>query len=347
MDQFIIRPAMRKDLNDLYHLASCCGIGMTNLPHDKDQLLSKIERSIQSFSFDQIAQEKSHYFFVLEDCANNQVVGCSAIISTDDQFSPFYNFKILTEIHSNPELNYFRRNKFIIITNDYQGSTEICGLFLLPNSRKNYNGFLLSKCRFLFMADFEVRFNDLIIAEMRGYVQNDQSPFWDKFMHKFIPCDLAEADILATKIGQKRFINDFIPRYPIYLNLLPNNVQNIIGKVHPDTLAALKILKREGFFYNKYIHLFDGGPVVECNLHSIKTIKNSRRAYVSMTKNSNENNNILCMISNAKLNFRACIASVALHNENLRSTISINERVMHNLEVEEGDYVRYIKLHKN
>ena len=55
----------------------------------------------------------------------------------------------------------------LYLSNDLTGSTELCSLFLHPDYREGYNGKWLSKCRFLFIAQYPQLFTTKIIAEMR------------------------------------------------------------------------------------------------------------------------------------------------------------------------------------
>ena len=48
------------------------------------------------------------------------------------------------------------------------GTAELCSLFLHPDWRRDGNGSLLSKSRFLFLAEFPEYFSPRVIAEMRG-----------------------------------------------------------------------------------------------------------------------------------------------------------------------------------
>lgn len=66
------------------------------------------------------------------------------------------------------------------------GSSELCTLFLDPEWRKEGNGYLLSKSRFMFMAAFRDKFNDKVVAEMRGVIdEHGYSPFWQSLGKRF------------------------------------------------------------------------------------------------------------------------------------------------------------------
>ncbi|MCV5217436.1 arginine N-succinyltransferase, partial [Escherichia coli] len=76
-------------------------------------------------------------------------------------------------------------------------------------------------------------------------------------------------------IGKKGFIADLMPRLPIYINLLSQEAQAVIGQVHDITRPALKLLEREGFTNRGYVDIFDGGPTVECDLRNIDSVRHS------------------------------------------------------------------------
>ena len=55
-----------------------------------------------------------------------------------------------------------------------------------------------------------------------------------------------------------------MPKYPIYVNLLSKEAQQVINKVHDKTVPALRLLEAEGFARRKgYVDIFDAGPTVE------------------------------------------------------------------------------------
>ena len=85
-------------------------------------------------------------------------------------------------MHSSRELGV--RNTFptLYLSNDQTACAEVCTLFLDPDYRHSKNGNLLSKSRFLFLAQFPQRFETKIIAEMRGVVAADAiMTHWRRF----------------------------------------------------------------------------------------------------------------------------------------------------------------------
>ncbi len=81
-----------------------------------------------------------------------------------------------------------QRAPTLFLSNDHTGSSELCTLFLDPARRKEGNGYLLSKSRFMFMAAFREHFNEKVVAEMRGVIdEHGYSPFWESLGKRFSP----------------------------------------------------------------------------------------------------------------------------------------------------------------
>ena len=49
-----------------------------------------------------------------------------------------------------------------------------------------------------------------------------------------------------------------------------------MGQPHPTGRAALRMLEHEGFAFDRYIDIFDGGPTVTAQTDQIRTIREAR-----------------------------------------------------------------------
>lgn len=271
----IIRPIQASDYNSLFDIANESGIGFTSLPVNEALLTHKIEQSQRSFAKDISAPSDESYLFVMEETDTGEVVGTSAIASTVGLDDAFYHYHLSKVVHASRELNIYNTVDILTLCNDYTGVSEICTLFLRQSAREGNNGRLLSKFRFLFMMEHAQRFSDTVIAEMRGISdEKGQSPFWQWLEEHFFSMDFPTADYL-TGIGQKQFIAELMPKYPIYVSLLSKQAQAVIGKVHEKTKPALQMLEQEGFMCRGYVDIFDAGPTVEANLKHIRTAQMS------------------------------------------------------------------------
>ena len=101
-----------------------------------------------------------------------------------------------------------------------------------------------------------------MLAELRGVMdQAGHSPFWDALGGRFFGMTFPEADEFNAVHGTQ-FIADLFPKTPIYVAMLPESAEAVIGQPHPTGRAALKMLENEGFDWDSYIDIFDGGPTV-------------------------------------------------------------------------------------
>lgn len=276
-----LRPARPEDLHGLVDLAARAGAGMTNLPANPEVLGTRIERSQDSLARAVETPTDEVYFFVLEDTDSGRLAGSCGIIARVGMTRPFYSYKIVSLIHVSRELNRYDPVKTLQMVNEYQGATEIGMLLLHPDFRGNGNGKFLSRSRYLFLASFPLRFDELVMAEMRG-VSNEKgrSAFWEGLGRHFFDMEFTRADFLAAS-GHYHFINDLMPKHPIYIRLLPEAARTVIGVPHPDTRPALALLEREGFRFEGCVDVFDGGPTVHCARQQIFTVRTSRLSRVS------------------------------------------------------------------
>jgi len=337
----IIRPIKATDYNDLHRIAIDSGHGFTSLPVNKDILKKRITHSEESFRLRVSEPGNQGYLFVMEDTQTGQVVGTTGIEAAVGLDNAFYHYHLGKVVHSSRELNIHNTVETLSLCNDYTGATELCTLFLQKNYRKNDNGRFLSRCRFLFMAEHSERFAKCVIAEMRG-VSDEQgrSPFFDWLEKYFLSIQFTKADYL-TGVGNKDFIAELMPKYPVYVNLLSKEAQQVINKVHGSTVPALRLLKREGFSRRGYVDIFDAGPTVEAEFKQIGAIRNSHKYQVLIDDASGREGNKKYIICNTKIeNFRAMQIESTLLKASKQVVITTNTAQA--LQVQQGDWVRLI-----
>jgi arginine N-succinyltransferase len=275
----VVRAINASDLDALYSLASQVGSGMTTLKPDMKMLGDRLAIACASFA-ETIPVEERDYMFVMEDTANGRLAGVCAIKGAVGLQEPFYNYRIGTLVHSSRELDVFTRMETLYLSNDLTGSTELCSLFLHPDYRSGNNGKLLSKSRFLFIAQFPHLFTEKLIAEMRGYQAPDgSSPFYEGLGRHFFKMDFDHVDDL-TSLGKKSFIAELMPRQPLYVAYLPTEAQEVIGKVHLSTAPARRLLEQEGMHFEGYVDIFDAGPVLQARVSELRALRDSEPAVI-------------------------------------------------------------------
>ena len=335
----VVRPIAMSDYEALHTCAVESGFGFTSLPVNEELLTNRIKHSEYSFSKPDVKEAGDEgYLMVGVDSDTGEVAGTTGIEASIGWDVPFYSYHISKVVHSSPKLGVNNVVKLLTFGNNYTGNSEICTLFLREKFRQGLNGRLMSKCRFLMMAEHPERFSDTIFAEMRGVSDKDgNSPFWQWLQEHFFSIDFTLADYL-TGIGKKGFIADLMPKLPIYINLLSPEAQAVIGKVHDNTRPALKLLEHEGFTNRGYVDIFDGGPTMECDRRNIESVRHSYRARVQISEHASSKD---FLIANTSFeNFRATAAKAVFDTES--ETVIISSEVAAALMVKEGDSVRFL-----
>ncbi|MGA4493096.1 arginine N-succinyltransferase [Vreelandella venusta] len=340
-----IRPIARDDLDGLQALAQQAGVGFTSLPDNREFLAGKIEAAARAFE-ERTPVDDRLYFFVLEDEQSGELAGCCAIEGQVGREVPFYHYRLGTLAHSSVQLDLHRTIDTLFLSSDHTGDAEVCSLFLRPEYRGEANkhlrnGALLSKARWLFMAQFRDRFPQKVLAEMRGvFDENNTSPFWESLGKHFFPMDFNEADRL-TGLGQKSFIGELMPKFPIYTTFMSEEALACIGQVHRHTRPALEMLKKEGLRWEGYIDIFDGGPTVEAYIDDVRAIRNSQLCQVEVSQNAPEESVSRWLAATTEmLNFTASWIGRGPNEEN---TIVLNPQEADRLGVTTGDYLRLLE----
>lgn len=273
---FIIRPARPDDLQPLYEMAKRTGGGFTNLPPDRKALSVKLERSAAAFDSagDEVADDL--YAFVLQNVATGEVRGTCQIFGLVGQKWPFYSYRIGALTQHSEELGRTFRADILNLSTDLEGTTEVGGLFLHPGERASGLGMLIARSRYLFIRNHRDRFADRTIAELRGVIDEaGGSPFWDGVAGKFFGMSFQDADEFNAKFGNQ-FIADLMPKHPVYIAMLPESAKTVIGVPHVSGRAAMRMLENEGFSWESYVDIFDGGPTMTARTDQIRSIREAR-----------------------------------------------------------------------
>ncbi len=336
----VIRPIRESDFDALMLCAEESGIGFTSLPVNEELIRGRIDHSVESFARNATSPGTEGYLMVAEDTETGEIAGTTGIEAAIGLENPFYSYHISKVVHHSRRLNVHNVVEVLTFGNNYTGATEICTLFLRPEFRGGLNGRLLSKCRFLMLAQFPDKFSDIIFAEMRGVSDEDgNSPFWAWLKEHFFSIEFTLADYL-TGIGQKGFIADLMPKLPIYVNLLSNEAREVIGQVHEKTRPALRLLEKEGFSCRGYVDIFDAGPTVECMRQNIDSIRRSFTARVKIAEHGSAQDYLIC--NNDFQSFRATATKIGVDVE--RNEALISQEVADALLVSKGDTVRLVAL---
>ena len=274
-----VRPARSEDIDPLLELAQLSGGGMTNLPNDADTLRARLDWSAESFAKTVAEPQDEVYMLVLEEPEQRRVVGTASILSRIGARWPFYSYKLNRVTHVSQELKRSVAMQVLSLVNDLEGGSEVVGLFVHPDFRHSGVAALLARGRYLFIASHRQRFSDRIVADIRGRNVAGHSPFWDAVAKPFFGTEFDEAD-RYNAIHGNQFIADLMPRYPVYVAMLPEAAAATIGQAHDDSVPARRMLEAEGFTWEGYVDIFDAGPTLTVRASELRTVRDSVVAIV-------------------------------------------------------------------
>lgn len=330
---FRIRAASAKDLQPLYEMAKLTGGGFTNLPPDRKALSAKLERSAAAYARREDDVGDDLFVTVLENAETGEVRGTAQMFTRVGETWPFYSYRMTSLTQHSKELNRTFRAEMLSLVTDLEGSSEVGGLFLHPSERAGGLGLLLARSRYLFIAMHRLRFGDRILAELRGIIdERGGSPFWDGVAGRFFGMNFQEADYFNA-INGNQFIADLMPKHPVYIAMLSETARSAIGLPHPTGRAAMRMLEEEGFAFEGYVDIFDGGPTMTARTDRVRSIAEARAAPVLST--ACEEGQQALIATGHLASFRCCFGARQLEDEG----VAIDSQSADLLGVSEGDVV--------
>ena len=333
---FRIRAASQRDLQPLYEMAKLTGGGFTNLPPDRKALSAKLARAAEAFARSDTSNPDELFVLALENIATGEVRGTAQMFTRVGQAWPFYSYRLATLTQHSKELGRTFRAEMLNLVTDLEGSSEVGGLFLHPSERAGGLGLLLARSRYLFIAMHRERFGDRILAELRGIIdERGGSPFWDGVAGRFFGMSFQEADYFNA-INGNQFIADLMPKHPVYIAMLPESARSAIGLPHPSGRAAMRMLEAEGFAYEGYVDIFDGGPTMTARTDKVESVCNARRGAVGQLR---EGAGEKALVAAGRLgSFRCCFGAV----EDRGDAVDLAPDTAETLEVGPGDEVWWV-----
>lgn len=327
----VVRPIQQADLSQYQALAQAASPGLTNLPNDFTALKRNIDHAAASIAKNEGFPQDEVYIFVLEDTKTGKIVGTSSVKAKTGIQKPLYYFQRKTITADCMYLPVEEEMEVLLLVSYTNAPSELCGLFILPEARKEGLGKLISLSRLLFIAAFPNRFDEMIFAEMRGNATEDGTAFfWEAIGRRFL--NITYPELMKLYEEDFDFIPHLLPKFPIYVRLLSENAQKVIGQPHQKTAPAFKMLLKEGLLPSGEIDVFDGGPRLvgkTIDMHSVKTSQTIQIKKIEAVDAEP------CLIANGKMDFRCCYGR--LESE------TIDPATAEVLKVKVGDVVRYIK----
>lgn len=276
---FRIRQSYREDVDQVLAVAE--HLDTVNLPANREVIQTILDASEKSFRAE-VEPKDREFLFVLEDMKAKRIIGTSIIYAQHGtRRAPHIFFRVEQDERYSMTLDKYFVHQTLRIGYNYDGPTEIGGLILLPEYRRNAEslGKALSFVRFLFIRMHREWFRDKVLSELLPPLEADgASKLWEALGRKFTGLNYQDADLISK--DNKEFISALFPDDPIHTELLPDDVRALIGQVGPDTKGVEVMLRRIGFEYAGQIDPFDGGPHFSAVTDSISVVRNATRANV-------------------------------------------------------------------
>ena len=337
-DIAIIRPIQSADLDAVLALTRRGGTGLTNLPPDREAIARRIAAAEEALSDEQARANGAAIMLVAE--LAGQIVATGMIFARVGAEWPFYSYRITRQAALSRALGRSKAQKMLNLVNDFDGETEVGGLFVDPAMRGLALGQLMARSRYMFIAAHRTWFGERVIAELRGYQdESERSPVWEALGRHFYDMEFDEADRTGAIHGNQ-FIADLGPRYPIYISLLPASAQQALGRAHDDGRPAHAMLLAEGFRDEGYVDIFDGGPTLVAPIDAVRTVAASREAaYVG----PGSGETVALIATGFGSEFRLVRGSAEAEDAGVR----LDAQSAEVLRVSEGDLLRFVTMEGN
>lgn len=330
----ILRPVRFSDLPAIEHLAVTAGNRLTTLPNNRDHLAELINNTQSSLRQSENTPITQSYHFVLEDSDSLEIHGISGIEANVGSSGPFYSFRCESLEHQSAELQIENTIDTLTLCQDYEGASRLCTFFLASDALPDYALNLLSLSRLMFIGQQPKRFNEKLILELQGVInEHHQSPFWQALGQHFFNMDFHRANYL-TGINAKGFIADLMPRHPVYVPLLELSAQQSMGSVRPDMQKVASLLKTQGFTQRGYISIFDGGPTLEADTAQVVAIEQQFSQILVIDNRKPSSNHGAFLVSNNALQDYRCIHVLIDPND-----IYLNDKQATQLNLTAGDTI--------
>jgi len=337
-----VRPGRLADLDALEHMARTAQPVLHSLPHDRRALEARVALSEDSFRAEVDFPGEEFYLFVLEDPASGKLMGTASIVAAAGYADPFYAFRNDALIHASRELHVNRKIHALTMSHELTGKSRLAGYYIDPSLRGDAAAQLMSRARMMYIAANRKRFTPEVFSLLLGVTdENGVSPFWEAVGRKFFGRDFADIEIESG--GRSRtFIAEVMPTYPIYVPLLPEAAQRVLGEPDANALLAYEIHLEEGFETDRYVDIFDAGPVLTAQVDRSVSVRHNETRVVREAP-APRGETYLIAHNGADGAFRCVLGELA---PGKASGAALSQAARAALGVREGDAVRCVPLHQ-
>jgi arginine N-succinyltransferase len=337
-----VRPSKLSDLDQIERMANSTGPILHSLPPDRQRLQERVTHSINSLRTEVEFPGEESYMFVLEDSDTGKLHGAASIVAMAGFSEPFYAFRNEVIVHASKELKVNHRVHALAISHELTGRSRLIGFYLDSEALKlaDLAPHLLSRARILFAAQHRERFTNDLFTVLPGVAdENGRSPFWEGVGSKFFRRDFKQMELESG--GRSRtFIAEMIPVDPLYVPLLSEEAQRVMGEPHEGARLTYQCHLAEGLEPDKFIDIFDAGPILTAPLDVCHSVRNG--VLRTAVRGPAAAGDMPYLISNTQTgDFRCVLFNLPAR---LESEVVLPQAVADLLEVADGDEVRCVPL---
>ncbi|GLU32492.1 arginine/ornithine succinyltransferase subunit alpha [Trinickia caryophylli] len=352
-----VRPGRLSDLDALERMARAAQPVLHSLPHDRQALEARVALSEDSFRAEVDFPGEEFYLFVLEDGASGKLLGTASIVASAGYAEPFYVFRNDALIHASRELHVNRKIHALTMSHELTGLSRLAGFYVDPALPGDAAAHLLSRARMMYVAANRRRFTPDVFSLLLGVTDDvGTSPFWEAVGRRFFRRDFAEVEKISG--GRSRtFIAEVMPTYPLYVPLLPEAAQRVLGEPNAKSLVAYDIHLEEGFEPDRFVDIFDAGPVLTARVersacaryNETRTVREADgagevgEAAAVAARRVDPGTTTYLVAGNGAGGFRCILADLPGEPEP-QAPLAAVERAL--LDVVPGDAVRCVPLHR-
>jgi arginine N-succinyltransferase len=339
-----VRPGRLSDVDALAQMAHAARPVLHSLPHDRHALEARVALSEDSFRAEVDFPGEEFYLFVLEDGASGQLLGTASIVASAGYAEPFYVFRNDVLIHASRELHVNRKIHALTMSHELTGKSRLAGFYIDPSLANDAAAHLLSRARMMYVAANRRRFTPEVFSLLLGVTDDGgTSPFWEAVGRKFFGRDFQQIE-MASGGRSRTFIAEVMPSYPLYVPLLPEAAQRVLGEPNAKSLVAYDIHLEEGFEPDRFVDIFDAGPVLTAQVdRSACVARNETRTVQEAADHAGEGMTTYLIASNRAGDFRCVLSELPgarVEEAPLGSAARAALGVVH------GDKVRSVPLHE-
>jgi arginine N-succinyltransferase len=342
-----VRPGRLSDLDALSQMAQAARPVLHSLPHDRRALEARVALSEDSFRAQVDFPGEEVYLFVLEDSETGKLLGTASIVAAAGYAEPFYVFRNDALIHASRELHVNRKIHALTMSHELTGKSRLAGFYIDPALRGDAAAHLLSRARMMYIAANRRRFTPEVFSLLLGVTDEaGTSPFWEAVGRKFFGRDFAQIEI-ASGGRSRTFIAEVMPSYPLYVPLLPDEAQRVIGEPNEKALLSYDIHLEEGFEPDRFVDIFDAGPVLTAQVDRSTCVRfNETKTVREISESALRDTQASCaylVASNGEGDFR-CVLAELPSERGQDAPLAGHARAA--LDVMHGDTVRCVPLHR-